>query len=303
MQNLTELFVFAEVVDRGGFTAAARSLGLPKSTVSKRVAELERRLGARLIARTSRRFGVTDLGREVHAHARAMIAEAEAAAFAVERRRAAPMGVVKLTAAATTCQSGLTGILPGLAERYPAVQVVLHATNRYVDLVQEGFDLAVRAHYRPLDDLDLFQRRLGTATAVLVASPDYLRHHGAPESPENLSGHHALHSRWGASDSGWVLYGPKGAVAEVRPVPRMVSDEPSTVLGAALAGLGVASLPLGLCRPQLEAGSLLRILPAWTAGRATLSLLSPHKRGDLPSVRAVSDYLAERLPAAMTLEP
>jgi DNA-binding transcriptional LysR family regulator len=299
MRNFTELFVFAHVVDHGGFTTAARRLRLPKSTVSKRVSDLEKRLGATLIARSSRSFQVTDLGREVHRHAKAMIVEAETAEATAERQRAEPMGVVRLTASPATCQSGLTSILAGLTVRLPDVQVVLHATNRYVDLVQEGFDLAVRAHRRPLPASELVQRRVGQATSILVASPDYLRRRGDPMTPEDLHNHDGLLN---APEPGSWIVRCAGAMFEVRPSARLFADEPSTLVRAAAEGFGIASLPLGICRPLLDQGDLRRVLPAWSAGKTTISLLMPYRRGILPSVRAAADYFLETIPTAMSLD-
>ncbi|MFC3077802.1 LysR substrate-binding domain-containing protein [Phenylobacterium terrae] len=300
MRHLTELFVFAHVVDHGGFTAAARRLRLPKSTVSKRVSDLEQRFGATLIARTSRTFHVTDLGREVHRHAKAMIAEGEAAAASAERRQSEPMGVVRMTASAASCQSGLTSVLADLTTRLPRIQVVLHATNRYVDLVQEGFDLAVRAHRNPLPDSELVQRRIGEAVSILVASPDYLRRRGEPAAPEDLHQHDGLLN---APETGaWVVRSSE-RLFEARPSARLFADEPSTLVRAAMEGFGIAALPLGLCRPLIDQGALRRVLPVWSAGATSISLVMPYRRGVMPSVRAAADHFVETLPTAMTLAP
>lgn len=208
------------------------------------------------------------------------------------------MGVVRLTASSATCQSGLTSALAELTVRLPGVQVVLHATNRYVDLVQEGFDLAVRAHRRPLPDSELVQRRVGQATSILVASPDYLRRRGHPTTPEELQDHDGLLN---APEPGsWILR-CENAMFEARPSARLFADEPSTLVRAAVEGFGIASLPLGICRPLLDQEALHRVLPGWSAGETTISLLMPHRRGILPSVRATADYFLETMPSAMSL--
>jgi DNA-binding transcriptional LysR family regulator len=303
VENLTELFTYAKVVENQGFSAASRKLGLPKSTLSKRVSDLERRLGVLLIARSSRAFRVTDVGQEVYRHAQAMIVEADAAAAAVEKRRSEPAGIVRLTASAATCQSGLNHILHRLAEIHPKLQVILHASNSYVDLVQEGFDLAVRAHYESLKDSSLIQRRLGTAPAVLVASGSYLELHGVPKTPYDLDGHSGLFHAPAAGPAIWRLRSAGHRPVEVRPHPRMFADEPSALVSAAIAGLGIAALPLGLCRSDLERRVLVRALPEWDVGRASVSLLTVRNRDALPSVRAVRDFLVASLPKAMSLRP
>ena len=303
MENLTELFTYAKVVENEGFTAASRKLGVPKSTLSKRVSDLERRLGVSLIARSSRAFRVTDIGKEVYRHAQAMIVEADAAAAAVERRRSEPAGIVRLTTSAATCQSGLNQILHRLAEAHPKIQVILHASNRYVDLVQEGFDLAVRAHYAPLKDSSLIQRRLGTTPAVLVTSRSYLERHGVPETPHDLDGHWGLFHEPAARPAIWRLRAAGHPSVEIQLPPRMYADEPSALVSAAVAGLGIAALPMGLCRSELERRLLIRILPEWDAGRASVSLLAVRKGDALPSVRAVRSFLVASLPEAMNLQP
>lgn len=227
--KLNDLYYFVQVVDQGGFSAAARVLGLPKSSLSKRIAVLEQDLGARLIQRTTRRLALTEAGQAFHRHAAAALLEAQAAQEAVTSRLAEPRGLVRISASPATVQMGLADILPGLARRYPKIRIALTATHRYVDLIQEGIDIAIRAHRHPLPDSELVQRRLGYAPNYLVAAPSYLAERG-------------------------------------------------------------------LCGPAIAAGRLVRLLPAWDAGGATTTLLVPHRRGQLPSVRAVLDYLAETLP-------
>lgn len=299
--KLNDLFFFVQVVDKNGFAAASRDLRLPKSSISKRVAELEKDLGVRLIQRTTRSFAVTDAGREFYRHAAAALLEAEAAENAVRSRLAEPTGTVRMTASMTTVQMGLADLLPRLAKRYPKVRVVLHTTNRFVDLVQEGFDIAVRAHHGPLPASDLLQRRLGFSPNYLVASTDYLDEHGAPRTAAELEGHfgvfadEALQTR----PRTWLLRGPDGTSHEFALIPRFFADDPATSLSAALSGLGIACLPHGLCWPSIENGALVRLLPDWQAGGATTTILTPHRRGQLPSVRAAVEFLADGLAATM----
>jgi DNA-binding transcriptional LysR family regulator len=286
--NPNDLFLFAQAVEHGGFAAAARKLSMPKSTVSKRVAELEGALGARLIQRTSRSFVLTDVGRDVYEHARAALIEIEAAEAAVRRRQAEPSGTVRLTASIPTVQMELAPRLPVLAAAHPKLRLVVHATDRFVDIVAEGFDIAIRSHFGPLPDSGLVARKLRTEPFVLVASPDYLAGRGTPGEPEDLAAHEAIL----AGPSPWRLRDAGGREASVTPVGRMTADESTVILEAAAAGLGVAVLPEPFTREAVAAGRLVRVLPDWTAGEVTTTILTPHRRGQLPAVRAVVDFLA-----------
>ena len=292
MLNLNDLRLFVQAIDSGGFTAAARRAGMPKSTVSKRIAELEADLGARLIQRTSRSFALTETGRAFYDHARAAVIEAETAEDVVRSRLAEPSGTVRMTAAVPTAQFVLAEHLPDLAEAFPRLRLELHATDRFVDLVQEGFDIAVRSHFAPLPDSSLVQRRLAVEPVILVAAPGYLAARGTPATPGDIAGHDGLLT--GPAATAWRLNGP-GVEVVVTPQPRMVADESIVLLRAAAAGLGIACLPERMCRADAAAGALVGVLPGWTAGTVTTTLLMPHRRGLLPSVRAVVEFLAERL--------
>lgn len=296
MLNLNDLYYFVQVLDHGGFAAASRLSGVPKSTLAKRVAALESDLGVRLIQRTSRRFTVTELGQDFYRHASAMLIEAEAAENVVKGRLAEPSGIVRITASIPTAQHALAEPLLELAGRYPKLRIALHATDRFVDLVQEGFDIAVRDHFAPLPDSGLVQRRVDSDPVLLLASPGYVERRGAPSHPGELAGHDGLVTY--SSSGAWQLESEGGEKAEGRPVPRMAADESSVLLRAARAGFGIACLPRKLCRDDLGAGTLVRLLPGWSAGQVTTSLLMPHRRGQLPSVRAVADLLTERIPQA-----
>lgn len=292
MLNLNDLQVFVQVVDHGGFTAASRALNLPKQTLSKRVAELERRAGVRLIHRTSRSFTVTELGDELYRHAAAMVIEAEAAEHVILGRLAEPSGTVRITASVPSVQTRLAPLLPRIALAYPKIRIVLNASDRFVDVVQEGYDIALRTHSAPLPDSDLVQRRLSTEHFLLVASPSYLGDRDV-NSPGQLDGLDGIFSR--QDERAWTLSGPDGAVRTVALVPRYVSNEGAAILSAAVAGLGIGALPTFMCEKDLQSGRLVRVAPAWTAGELVTTLIMPSRRGLLPSVRIVADLLAEQL--------
>jgi DNA-binding transcriptional LysR family regulator len=291
--NLNDLVLFVQAVDSGGFSSASRRLNVPKSTISKRVAELELDLGVRLIHRTSRSFTLTDLGRDFYDHARAALIEAEAAESVVRRRQAEPSGVVRLTTSVPTAQYYLAERLPALAAAYPKLTLQLHVTDRFVDLMQEGFDIALRSHFAPLPDSGLMRLQVAVERIILVASPAYLATSAPLTEPADLAAHAGL--LIDAAAKTWRLTDAAGREASVVPQARMMADETEVLLRAARAGLGVACLPQGPCEPPIMRGELVQVLPDWTAGAVTTSILTTHRRGQLPGVRAVVEFLARDL--------
>jgi DNA-binding transcriptional LysR family regulator len=299
MLDLNDLYLFVQVVDKRGFAAAGRALDLPKSSLSRRIGELETRLGVRLIHRTSRSFVVTEIGHELYRHALAMLVEAEAAEAAVKRRLAEPSGAVRFTCSVSLAQYVLAELLPRFLSAYPKVELVQHATNRTVELVDEGFDFALRAHGGPLADSSLVRRPLASVSWHLVASPAYLERAGTPRAPEDLPGHAGLLLDSRAGDAHWTLKHAGGETTEIAFRPSLRSDDMVTLTTAARRGLGIVALPCYLVAADLAAGRLRRVLPDWTAGDATLTVLAPSRRYQLPAVRAFIDFLAAELPPAL----
>lgn len=298
MLNLNDLHFFAQAVDSGGFAAAARRLGCPKSTVSKRVAVLEATLGVQLLHRTSRSFTLTDVGRDVYDHARAVMIEAEAAETAVHRRLAEPSGAVRITASVPIAQFQLAHRLPILARHFPKLRIQLHVTDRFVDLVQEGFDIAIRSHFAALPDSELVQRRMRDEPITLVAAPSYIAQRGMPQAPETLSGHDGLMSSM--TMKSWQLRDAGGRSVQASPQPVFYADESVSLIKAAESGLGIVCLPETFSAQAVREGRLVQLLPEWTAGRVMTTILTPHKRGQLPAVRAVIDFLMQDDGGAMT---
>lgn len=300
MFNLDDAYLFAQVVEHGGFAAASRATGLAKSTLSKRVGVLEEQIGVRLLHRNSRAFSLSEAGEDFHRHVSAMLVEAEAAEASVRNRMAAPRGNVRLTASVITSRHYLAPILPAIAHMFPDVKILLHATDRRVDVVQESFDIALRDHHDPLPSSELSQRRIGFEPDFLVAAPSYIERSGTPAIPEELEEHDGLLNGAIMQPMSWRLTESGGAVSRVvKPKLRLFSDDPDTLVGAALAGLGIAALPQCVCTRHLQRGALIRILPDWIAGGATTTLLVPHRRGQLPAVRTVADALVTQLRARL----
>ena len=192
MQDLNDLYYFAMVVDHGGFAAAERALGIPKSRLSRRITQLESDLGVRLLQRSTRRFAVTDVGNSVYRHAQTMLAEANAAREVVDRLSAEPRGVVRVSVPVGLAQQQMPRLLPEFLARYPQVRLQLHVSNRKVDLINEGFDVALRVRSRLDDDGGLVMRSFGEIQELLVASPRYLDGMGRPTDPDQLAEHVTL---------------------------------------------------------------------------------------------------------------
>jgi DNA-binding transcriptional LysR family regulator len=298
--NLNDFFYFVRVVERGGFTAAGRSLGMPKSTLSYRIQRLESELGVRLLNRTSRHFAPTQAGEEFYKHALSIVRASEEAEALVRQRVNVPSGVVRFTAAIGTAQFALREILMNFMRDHPRINIVEHVTSRQVDLLAENIDVAIRAHSGALPDSTLVRRTLATAPWILVAGTGALKKKRLPQAPPDLEQFPCL-AVWKSNVTpAWRLRAQSrapGVRSEViLPLtPRLISDDMSTLKRAAAAGLGIVALPAYICKNELRSGELTRILPGWLADESTFTALLPHRRGLLPAVRSFVDYLAHHL--------
>lgn len=292
MQDLNDLQYFALVVDHGGFAPAARALGLPKSKLSRRVAQLEDRLGVRLLQRSTRRFSVTDIGRDYHRHCKAMLAEAQAAQEAVEQVSGEPRGVVRVSCPIALLHARVAAMVVEFMALYPQVEIQLSGINRPVDLVAEGYDIAIRARMPPLEDSSLVMRELAQRDWYLVASPAFCKQHPLPAVPGDLDRLPSLAAGLGDREHRWQLTGPGQATVVIAHRPRLVSDDMYSLRAAAMAGLGVVLLPAMLLMDELRAGQLVRLLPGWCAQGAVIHAVFPSRRGLLPAVRGLIDFLA-----------
>jgi DNA-binding transcriptional LysR family regulator len=303
MLDLNDFYLFVHVVDRGGFTAAGRTLRMPKSTLSHRIQQLEANLGVRLLHRSSRRFAMTDAGEEFYRHAVAMLRNAEQAETAIRHRLSEPTGTVKCTAAMATMQFAMLDILADFLTRYPKVNVVAHATDQNVDIVGNNYDVAIRAHSEPLPDSNLVQRTLAAAPWFLFAGGAYLDANEPPEKPQDLHKHPSLFvMRTGVAPVWRVRRASKAKNELVMPLkPRLLSDDMVGLKQAAIKGLGIVALPGYVCRAEVRSGALRRVLPDWIAGDSTITALVPYRQGLLPSVRAFLDHIAAEFPKIVLL--
>lgn len=296
VQDLNDLYFFAAVVDHGGFSAAGRALGIPKSRLSKRVSRLEERLGVRLLQRTTRRFVVTEPGERFYAHCRAVLVEARAAQEAVDALRAEPRGIVRVSCPVSLTQTVMAYLLPEFLAAHPQVQVRLTSTNRRIDLLGEGYDIAIRVREKLDTDGSLVMRTFGQSRVLPVASPNLLDRTGRPQQPQDLAHWPALSMMEHDGAQIWELTNDAGQHVAVEIQPRVICGDFHLLLECARRGLGVTLLPEFVCAPAITAGELEVLLPDWSAPEGTMHFIYPSRRGMLPAVRALVDFLAERLP-------
>jgi DNA-binding transcriptional LysR family regulator len=301
--SLDDLYYFAKVVEHGGFAAAGRALDIPKSRLSRHVDALEARLGVRLLQRSTRRFVVTDVGRELHRHATAMLAEAEAAFEAAAAATAEPRGTVRVACPIAIASGMLAPVLPQFLARYPKVRLDIEVDNRRVDVLAEGFDVALRVRTVPSGEDGLVMRRFAETSELLVASPAYLSAAGVPAHPSELSQHATLGFGSGHERQAWTLVGRDGDTVRVEHVPRLRCHDFPILHVAAVAGHGIALLPESIARDAVVAGTLVHVLPHWRLPQGVFHAVFPHRRGLLPAVRAFIDFLVETMAAAAASMP
>ena len=300
MLDLNDVRLFVDVVDRGGFTAAARAREMPTSTVSHRILQLEKQLGLTLLSRSSRSVTVTDAGQEFYEHAVMMLEHADKAECAMRERLTAPSGTVRYTVGIATAQFAMPSIVSSFCARFPRIHLVQHVVDENVDLVAERFDVAIRGHTGPLPDSGLVQRPLARTPWHLFAAPAYLREHGAPANPAELAGHISLFVKRENVKPVWRLTNEKtGEEARLPLSPRLLGACMVTLRNAAVAGLGIVALADYICREDVMAGRLQRILPDWLAEDARITALVSKRRGMSAATRAFVDHLVAEFPGAV----
>lgn len=292
--DLDAVRVFVQVVQAGGFSAAARRLNMPKSTVSRRVAELESQLGARLLQRTTRSLALTDVGAAYYARVERALSELSDAERAVAELHDTPRGVLHVSAPVDLAHLMLVDIAAAYQRTYPQVSLVLDVDNRRVDVVADGYDLALRASAR-LDDSSLVARRLLTTTHALIASSAYIAQRGEPREPADLTAHELVLFRNEKLHERLKLQRENGQSETVEVHGRLSSNDLGFVKRAALDGLGIAALPLFSCCEELREGRLKRVLPQHDLGTSNLYAVYPSARHLTPKVRAFIELTAEHL--------
>ena len=298
MLDLNDILVFARVVEAGSFTAAARLLDMPKTTVSRRIAALEREVGIRLLQRTTRSLSVTDAGRLYYDRSSQALRTIQDANLRLAEARAEPSGTIRISAP-VGFGSFLSGTVSSFLAMYPKTMVELRLTDDRLNLVEDGIDLAFRTGVLP--DSTLIARKLGSTHRILCASPDYLAGRGVPEAPADLAFHHCVIAGKSAASAHWLLEGPHGQET-VMVSGRFAANEMQAVIAAAIAGYGIAQLPDRMAEASIADGRLRRVLDDYTTPAGGLYAVYPSSRHLSPAVKAFIELAAERLSAAGTRE-
>lgn len=296
MQDLNDMLYFAEVVERGGFAAAGRALGIPKSRLSRRVSDLEAQLGVRLLQRTTRKLSLTEVGEAYLRHCQAMRESAQAAADTVAQVQTVPRGTIRVSCPVTLAQTVLAELIPRFLANCPEVRIDMLVSNRAVNLVEEGIDVALRVRPSVEDSGSMVVKRLDHATQILVASPEQLIRQGAPRTLEDLVRLDSIAMSAPDGRSTWNLIGPGGVHQVVHHTPRYVADDLLTLKIAAMAGTGLCWMPDYMCQDEIRQRKLVRVLPDWAPQPAIVHAVFPSRRGLSPAVRRFLDYLGEAMP-------
>ncbi|MES2940985.1 MAG: LysR family transcriptional regulator [Pseudomonadota bacterium] len=295
MQDLNDMLFFAEVVDKGGFAAAGRVLGIPKSKLSRRVAELEARLGVRLLQRTTRKLSLTEAGELYHRHCAAIRDEAAAADDALAQVQQAPRGTVRVTCPITLAQSNVGRAIARFLVLHPEVRIEMQVTNRVVDLVEEGVDVALRVRPTLEDSGSLVVKSLGRTGGVLVGVPELLARSGPIAGVDDLQRLPTVSMGVLDGRASWRLVGPGGKEHLFVHRPRYVADDIITLKAAVMEGVGIYVLPDYLCSESLASGRLMEVLPGWAPAQGVVHAVFPSRRGLLPAVRRFLDFLGENV--------
>src|SRR5215467_170711 len=292
MDRILSMAVFKRVVDAGSFAAAARHLGMSPEMAGNHVKALEAHLGVRLLNRTTRRMHLTEAGAAYHARCAQILSEIEQAEAEAGSQQAAPSGLLRITGPLTFGELHLGSAISDYMARYPAVGVEVFLSDRYVNLIDEGFDLAIRIGEPP--DSSLITRRLSSAHLVLCASPTYLERSGRPEKPTDLNGHACLVYADLRSPRTWQFIAPDGRVETVQVTGPFSSNNPQLLLSLAVAGHGLILWPSFAVAGSILAGRLVPSLTNWRSRELTIRALYPHRPLLSAKVRTFVDFLADR---------
>jgi DNA-binding transcriptional LysR family regulator len=287
------LAMFAKVAEERSFAGAARALNVSVATVSRAVARLEERLGARLLNRTSRQLALTEFGRTIADSALKVYREAEAAEGAAREMSARPRGLVRLSVPMSFGLRWVAPLLPAFFREYPEVSIDLHLSDAQVDLVGQGFDAALRIAVLP--DSSLVARRLCPVAPLVVAAPAYLERHGTPRHPSELGSHACLGYAYRARNDVWRFTNEAGEEVSIKPVGPLRVTNADALMPTVLEGLAIAEFPEFICADQVRDGRLVPILTDWTLPRGGLYFVTPSARTRPAKVEALADFFVRHL--------
>lgn len=302
MDRLTSMAVFIKAVDLGSFAAAADALGLSAPMVGNHIRFLEARLGVKLIHRTTRRQSLTDFGREYYARCRTILAEVAVAEALADSQLSEPRGKLRVTAPVHFGRHCVMPVLMALVDRFPDLQLDLSLTDRFVDLAEDGYDLAVRTG-DPGNQAGIAGRRVAVQKMVLCCSPSYLEANGRPRTIGDLNQHNGIVYRRSGIVPPWQFPGPSGDPIEILPAFRVMMDDLAAIADAVTEGAGLAWLPSWLVQGRLSAGSLVELLPEQSGFPYHVSGLWLSTQAMLPKLRVAIDVLVSELPKIASPRP
>jgi DNA-binding transcriptional LysR family regulator len=295
MDRLTAIEIFSNVVEHQGFSAAASRMGISRASVSKQVIQLEERLGARLLNRTTRRVSVTEIGEAYYERCKRVLSEVEEADLLVEQLHSEPRGILKVSAPMSFGVSHAGPAVSDFLAQYRDLSISLTLNDRFTDLIEEGFDVAIRIAQSA--DSSLIARRLAGVRCVMTATPAYLEEHGMPKRPQDLEDHRCLSYIYLASGDEWPMFGPDGATT-VKVSGPLKANNGEVLVEAVLKNLGIGSLPYFLVRNEIENGNLVSVLDRYRLPELSLYAVSPPNRFPARKVQAFVSFLAERFEKA-----
>jgi DNA-binding transcriptional LysR family regulator len=299
--DLNDIVVCTKVVETKSFTGAAEQLGLPKSTVSRKLAQLEERLGVRLVQRTTRKLALTDIGEAYYERASRIVADIAAAEQIVTDMQATPRGRLKITASIDLSTKYLGSIIADFVAANPEVNVELDATDRITDVIEEGFDVAVR--FGPLPESTLIARRLATVHSVLVAAPSYVARRGTPKTVDELEDHDKVLFTPSARTQSWTLSHGDQTYELTRPA-RFASNNLAAVCDVILAGGGIGLITEFMTACDIRLGKLVPVLPEWSARTADIHAVYAARHNLPPRLSLFLDHLSKAMsPAPWTQAP
>jgi LysR family transcriptional regulator, regulator for bpeEF and oprC len=293
MDDLNAIIVFLEIADRGGFVAAARSLNLPKSTVSLKINELEQRLGVRLLHRTTRRVSLTEEGRLYYEHCLPMLDALHDANDAIASLQGTPQGILRVTAPPLFVQSVIAPNLPEFLRAYPNLRVILNAANERKELVKDNYDVAIRVGN--LEDSTLIMKRLSARCLKLFASSAYLTASGQPEAIADLRTHTLLGMAQTQSELSWTLQNDQQETVTFRFRPRLLSNDIIPIHQAVIAGLGLGLLPEFLFRLELKRHEVVNVLPQWSSLPVPINAIYPSRKYVPQKVKVFLEFLEQNI--------
>lgn len=295
LSDLDDFYCYAQVVEHGGFSAAERATDIPKSKLSRRVNNLEESLGVRLIQRSSRQFAVTDIGMNIYRHAQVMMNAAQSAHDLIDHLSEQPRGLIKVSVPVTIAQHEMTRVLPGFLKQYPEIKVQLMVTNRRVDIVNEGVDLALRVRSNLDNDPSLVIRKFRHDAHHLFASQAYLNEYGMLKTPHDLSQHRILSMADENTDQLLILNDDHDQAIKVKVNPVVMGSDLAMLAKLASQNCGITLLPDSISQDYVDSGELVRVLSDWKMPLGIFHAVYPSRRGLLPAVRVFIDYLVEHL--------